>query len=268
MKLTFQSAIWLLVFAALLLNSCNKKESPGNEPEPVVTQKKYKCTDGKCEESEQGVYNSVQECQDACPQKYSTVTDVKGKEYKTVRIGNQHWMAENLAVNSFNDGTAIPFVSNRYDWTGTNLPALAHNWNQGDYIDRYGYLYNFYVVKSAKNVCPAGWHIPTKEEWDELINHLSGNTVAGEAMKDSVNLWSFSSKKGNNSSGFSGLPGGHRETDDKASFTYISSMGFWWSSTNVQNLGGYGFRLLYNDYSAKSGQYSNNMGLCIRCIED
>ena len=93
----------------------------------------------------------------------STVTDIEGREYKTVKIGNQWWMAENLAVTRFNDSTALNFIDiNSSDSEWANASGAAYtSLNNG----QYGFLYNFAVIENTKNIAPEGWHVPTDEEW-------------------------------------------------------------------------------------------------------
>ncbi len=98
----------------------------------------------------------------------STVTDIEGREYKTVKIGNQWWMAENLAVTRFKDSTAINFVdisSSDSVWANTSGAAYT-SLNNG----QFGYLYNYAAVENIENIAPVGWHIPTDEEW-KILEH-------------------------------------------------------------------------------------------------
>ncbi len=96
------------------------------------------------------------------------VTDVDLNTYHTVKIGNQWWMAENLATTRFNDGTEIPNVSSNLDWY--ELSTEAYCWYENDeeaYKDPYGALYNYHTVENDK-LCPEGWHVPWESEWQEL----------------------------------------------------------------------------------------------------
>ena len=92
----------------------------------------------------------------------STVTDIDGNVYKTVKIGNQVWMAENLRTTKLNDGQPIPLVTENKEWSYRT--TLGYCWYENDEAANnniYGALYNWYTIETGK-VCPKGWHVPTK----------------------------------------------------------------------------------------------------------
>lgn len=138
--------------------------------------------------------------------------DYDGNTYKTVEIGAQVWMTENVKVTHYQDGTPIPNVSG--DDARSKLTTGALCWyenNQATYKDVYGALYNDTAVIDSRKLCPAGWHIPTKAEWLILENALGGKEIAGGKMKyfDS-RLWKAIATGSGNESGFSGIPAGGR----------------------------------------------------------
>jgi uncharacterized protein (TIGR02145 family) len=100
----------------------------------------------------------------------STLTDIDSNVYKTVKIGNQWWMAENLKVTHYNDGTPIPNVTDKWGDLSTGS-YCAYNNNDSN-IEIYGLLYNWYAVDDD-SIAPAGWHVPTNAEWTELENYLA-----------------------------------------------------------------------------------------------
>ena len=105
---------------------------------------------------------------------YGNVSDIDGNNYKTIKIGNQTWMAENLKVSHYNNGDSIPTIST-LSFPGPNLTYGARGWANNDsatYTCPYGALYNFYAQTNSNNVCPAGWHVSTKNDWDTLINFI------------------------------------------------------------------------------------------------
>ena len=115
------------------------------------------------------------------------ISDVDGNEYKTVKIGSQWWMAENLRTTRFNEGTPISHVPNDTSWQNLLIPGYCWYGNDSiTYADPYGALYNFYSVADTNslNVCPSGWHIPSSAEWTTLTNFLGGATLAGGKMKE------------------------------------------------------------------------------------
>jgi uncharacterized protein (TIGR02145 family) len=174
-----------------------------------------------------------------------TFTDSRdGKVYKTVTIGTQIWMAENLA-----------FKANNF--------CLAYN-NYVDNAEGYGYLYDW---ETAKEACPAGWHLPTDSEWSELITYLGGNNVAGGKLKETdTTHWNSPNTEATNESGFNALPGGFRDYD--GTFLYLHDFGFWWSSTEQGIGNAWGYSLNYND--SKAIRFSNGwpMGFSVRCVKD
>ena len=140
-------------------------------------------------------------------QKTDTFKDKRdGKTYKTVKIGTQTWMAENLAYKAESGCWA-------YD---NNLKNVT----------TYGYLYNW---KTANKACPSGWHLPTDEEWTTLTDYLGGDSVAGGKLKETGNtFWKRPNTGATNESGFAGLPGGHRNINGE--FVSFEKGGYWWSS--------------------------------------
>src|SRR5450759_4787246 len=112
-----------------------------------------------------------------------TVKDIDGNVYKTVTIGKQVWMVENLKTTKYNDGITIPLVIDNTAWTDLITPK--YSWFNNDIANKevYGALYNWYTVNTNK-LCPKGWHIPTDEEWTTLTTYLGGEGVAGGKLKE------------------------------------------------------------------------------------
>ena len=91
-----------------------------------------------------------------------TVTDIDGNSYKTILIGNQLWMAENLRTTKLNDGTKISYLADKFTWSNSTSPLYCwDNNNENDKNKIYGALYNWYTVETGK-ICPIGWHVPSK----------------------------------------------------------------------------------------------------------
>ena len=105
---------------------------------------------------------------------------------KTVTIGTQIWMLENLNVSNFKNGVAIPEVQDKDAWekAGENKqPAWYYHDNDPKNGDKYGKLYNWYAVIDNNGLCLQGWHVPSDAEWDTLVTYLGGEDVAGAKMK-------------------------------------------------------------------------------------
>ena len=201
------------------------------------------------------------------------ITDIDGNIYKTVYIGSQQWMAENLKVSKYNDGTVIPNITEDSKWSNLTSGAWAYLNNDAAYNVKYGKLYNWYAVSKTtngnKNVCPTGWHVPTDAEWTVLTDYLGGLTVAGGKMKEvGTTSWNSPNTDVTNASLFSALPGGFRFND--GSFFNIGYYGYWWSSTDFEfNTLSALIRFLNNNNGNANRYYRDKkFGLSVRCLRD
>ena len=141
---------------------------------------------------------------------YGTMTDQEGNVYKTIVIGTQEWMAENLKTSIYRNGDVIENVTNNVQWSNLTTGALASYNNDSQYDCPYGKLYNWYAVADPRHVCPTGWHEPTDGEWTMLTDYLGGEAVAGGKMKSTfTQYWLYLNQYATNESGFSALPGGY-----------------------------------------------------------
>jgi uncharacterized protein (TIGR02145 family) len=166
------------------------------------------------------------------------------KIYKTVKIGNQTWMAENL-----------------------NYKTSSGSWCYNDFSSNcqtYGRLYNW---ETAKTVCPDGWHLASDDEWTELIDFLGGPRIAGGKMKQNgTTFWKTPNKGEKNGSGFLALPGGDRDYNGK-----FGNMGYhasFWSSTEDYSIGAWLRLLYYDDTNVLRYSYNLDFGYSVRCVKD
>ncbi len=194
------------------------------------------------------------------------ITDIEGNSYKTVYIGTQQWMGENLKTSKYSDGTPIPNVTVNTQWSNNTTGAWAYYNNDVANNVKYGKLYNWYAVSPTsngnKNVCPTGWHVPTEAEWSVLIDYLGGTTVAGSKLKESgTSNWALPNSDATNSSMFTALPGGTKYPD--GSFKDFSTWGTWWSANNSRYID-----LNCGDSNLGRRTNSNNYGFAIRCLKD
>lgn len=210
------------------------------------------------------------------------ISDIEGNTYKTVFIGEQHWMAENLKVSKYNDGTEIPNLTDENQWVGTGKGAWVYYDNDSKYNIKYGKLYNWYTVynNSSKNVCPSGWHVPTFSELIVLINYLKkdGDDFLGKKMKETgTTSWSESvdSKHVTNSSLFTGLPGGERNSFDEGGsdgiyteFRSIGKWGFWWCSNEYSKDEAWYYGLGFDYSSLFNNSGDKYEGYSVRCVKD
>lgn len=202
---------------------------------------------------------------------YGTVSDVDGKNYKTIQIGTQVWMAENLGTVKFNDGTAIPLVTDGSAWINLFTPAYCWFLNNDTlYEDIYGAHYNWFAAGTGK-LCPAGWHIPSDTEWQTLADFLGGSDIAGAKLKEAgSNNWTTSNSDATNASGFTALPSGVRGSYD-GFFGGQGIIGGWWSSTELDPspLSAAWARWIHADtvVLARSNLFKKN-GFSVRCVKD
>jgi uncharacterized protein (TIGR02145 family) len=198
----------------------------------------------------------------------TTVSDIDGNFYKTVKIGTQLWMAENLKTTKYNDGTAIPNVTDGTAWGGLSTPAYCwYNNDATTYKATYGALYNWYVVKTGK-LCPTGWHVHTDAEWTTLTTFLGGESVAGGKLKETgTTHWQSPNTGATNETGFTALPGGYRNLGGGA-FSWVGLGGYWWGSSEI-GAGSAWFRSVY--YYGSVAYHSLNAegyGYSVRCVKN
>jgi uncharacterized protein (TIGR02145 family) len=183
-----------------------------------------------------------------------------------VTIGNQVWMTENLNVDTFRNGDPIPHAKTDEEWEKageSKQPAWCYYKNDPANGETYGKLYNWHAVNDPRGLAAEGWHIPSDDEWEILVDHLGGKEIAGTKMK-STSGWEEDGN-GTNESGFTGLPGGSRSPG--GSFYSIGKFGYLWSSSG--RAGNAWDRLLYY-HNRDLGRYSDGKGegFSVRCLRD
>jgi len=193
-----------------------------------------------------------------------TVTDIDGNEYETVVIGDQCWMRSNLRVASYDDGTPIPEEQDAGVWSDlVNEEPAWCNYNNDPANDaEYGKLYNGFAVLTNR-LCPTGWRAPTNDEWGTLLATV-GNS--GDALRAKVS-WGLKEDEPTNESGFTALPGGHR--DQFGEFANFATDTFpkahFWSSTTETALQLWTVQLEPLAGVIRGTQRAN-AGLSLRCI--
>lgn len=206
---------------------------------------------------------------------YGSMDDIDGNTYKTIAIGTQTWMAENLKTTKFNDGQAIEQKTDLAEWVNLTSPAFCYFLNDAaKFKGTYGALYNWHAVNTGK-LCPAGWHVPDRNEWSVLTAFLGGSGEAGgKLMESGTSHWIVANFINTNSSGFTALPGGmHQGINDTLQASYFEDLGYtglFWSSTDIDEPG--------NDYNSAIGlritggldqwSYPKTQGLSVRCLRD
>jgi len=200
------------------------------------------------------------------------IKDVDGNTYKTVTIGTQTWMAENLKTSKYNDGTDIPNVTDAKQWTELTTGAWC-NYNNSDSLGKiYGKLYNWYATNPTtngnKNVCPSGWHVPSIKEWTTIIDYLGGENIAGGKMKEiDTSSWKNPNNYATNVSLFTGLPSGQLTYNSGESY-FFHHFGMMWSNTEKNTTDAWGYNLYYKVSSIDRDEGDKKYGLSIRCLKD
>ena len=203
-----------------------------------------------------------------------------GNEYNWVQIGDQVWMAENLAylpsVNMVADGSedAAGSYYYVYGYDGTNVADAKAT----DNYATYGVLYNWTAAMDGEassttnpsgiqGVCPAGWHLPSDAEWTELTDYLGGTSVAGGKLKETgTTHWNSLNTDATNETGFTALPGGNRHSSGV--FSVIGYYGVWWSATEYDASSAW-YRNVSSNYSnVPRDSSSKEVGFCVRCVRD
>jgi uncharacterized protein (TIGR02145 family) len=198
---------------------------------------------------------------------YGSMTDQQGNVYKTILIGNQEWMSENLKTSIYRNGDPIENVNDSTLWAETITGAWAYFNNDIQYECPYGKLYNWYVVADPRHVCPTGWHEPNDEEWNILTDYLGGVAIAGGKMKTTgLQYWNNPNQDASNESGFSGLPGNSRSYD--GTFNGLGLRGTWWSASQLDSLHAWYRDLHYNYNEATPYGGRKQFGFSVRCIKD
>lgn len=194
-----------------------------------------------------------------------TISDIDGNEYHTLTIGTQVWLVENLKTTKFNDGTAIPLVTDQTAWAGLATPGYCWYNNDANYKNSgYGALYNWYTVNTGK-LAPTGWHVPTDSEWATLTNFVNSN---GGKLKVTGYLYWYSPNTGaTNETEFSALPSGIRGNND-GTFTSLGQNTYWWSSSIFDDSKVWLRSVNYNNGDVSRSTSSKINGFSVRCIRD
>lgn len=203
-------------------------------------------------------------------QNNEVVTDHDGNIYHVVTIGGRDWLAENLKVTCYRDGSAIDKVKGSATWE-----ECAEN-ERGAYCDYknnaangliYGRLYNFFAVNDPRGLCPEGWHVASDEEWQAMTDVIGGDSIAGGLLKETgFAHWIRPNSGAVNSYGFSALPGGFRWFSGYCEG--LKLRGVWWTSSCANDVDAV---TRYMDYQASDCMKDLNNkrhGASVRCIKD
>ncbi len=217
---------------------------------------------------------------------YGTVSDQDGNTYKTIVVGTQEWMAENLKSSHYQNGDIIPEVTVSNEWSSLSSGAFCWFANDSSFFNcPYGKLYNQFAVIDNRNICPANWHVPTDAEWMILEAFLgmpmnevyqggesrgSDENIAGElkstgTQNTETGYWTDANTIASNSSGFSAIPGGYTTG---VAIEY-GTAAYFWTSSNYGPDTGFLRAIGYNNYSGVGrGILGSVYGFSVRCVRD
>jgi uncharacterized protein (TIGR02145 family) len=217
----------------------------------------------------------------------ANIVNINSNIYKTVILGTQTWMTENLHNTTYNDGTPIPNIKNTTTWFADTLGALCtyNNTTNADTIKTDGILYNWYAVNTGK-LCPKGWHVPNDSDWSILLDYLRYNYYGyGQAIGTATYNYvakSMASTNGWISSTINGAIGNTSATNNSSAFTAQAAgirqgngayIGFgyncyWWSTTESSSIPIYWILQNNNSNLIQSPSTNKNEGISVRCLKD
>jgi|SRR3954464_3404661 len=227
------------------------------------------------------LFQSCKKKDDAAPEPQTgDLTDIEGNSYKTVKIADKWWMAQNLRVKSYNDGTLIKELTNATDWVADTVGSFYKKSLTSEEI---GLLYNYYAVSNSKNIAPVGWHIATDQEWKDLEKSVGmlpedidktswRGTDQGEKLMKERNVTTTYWEKYNDvwatdEIGFAALAGGCRMFNGAEGDPAIQHTGFWWTATTEGNEVWYRY-LDYKNKNVFRYHGSKSYGFSVRCVKD
>lgn len=197
------------------------------------------------------------------PTETGTVSDIDGNVYHTVKIGDQWWMAENLAVKHYRNGDAIPNVPSGSEWSRFDRGAYCDSGS----VAVYGLLYNGFAVCDYRKIAPEGWHVPSAADWEKLVNQLGGEDVAGGKMKEVGFVhWNRPNTGATDESGFRGLPSGYRY-DDAGQFCLLGEVAVFWSQVSIGIDTRCPILRCWQSYPFFES-FNYRAGLSVRCVKD
>jgi uncharacterized protein (TIGR02145 family) len=213
-----------------------------------------------------------------------TVTDFDGNVYNTVTIGTQEWIKSNLNVKHFNNGDAIPLITDNTNWWNTT--TATYSFYNNDVLNEplYGALYNGYVIFDTRNVCPTGWHVPSDNDWvllfrtictsgncatdwqdNNVVGTWQGTDEGGKLKEIGTTFWNSPNTGATNSSGMSILPGGYRYWDGN-SYTLNDYTNLWTKTMHSDGVNAWFYAPIYNRNDIYHGYGDLHNGMSIRCV--
>lgn len=198
----------------------------------------------------------------------SQAVDIDGNIYETIVIGTQTWMTANLRVTKYRNGNVIGTTSPAtLDISVESAPKYqwAYDGNSSTVAD-YGRLYTWYAITDVRGICPVGWHIPSDEEWQTLVDYLGSNSEAGDKLKEAGNMHWTSDNAGTNQSGFTATGSGSRLAE--GTFEGWKESARFWNASACNSASAYTNNLQTHLPNVDHFCDSKSLGLSVRCIKD
>jgi uncharacterized protein (TIGR02145 family) len=197
---------------------------------------------------------------------YGSVSDLDGNVYRTVQIGQQTWMAENLKTTKYSNGEQIQRIMDDSSWKEDINGGFCYYDNEFSNKYLYGALYNWHAVNSGL-LCPGGWHVPSESEWNTLTDFLGGESEAGGKLKETgITHWTAPNNGATNESGLTALPGGSRDSEGEFYGFGINSI--WWSaSESAIDLANFQY-LSSDEQNVRTFEGNKKNGCSVRCLKD
>jgi len=213
----------------------------------------------------------------------NTVTDIDGNSYNLVQIKTFIWTKENLNVSKYRNGDEIPQVQDNAEWAALTTGAWCYLDNNPDNGAIYGKLYNWHALNDPRGLAPEGFHIPTDQEIKSFINSFYTIDYVGREMKEKgIVHWKYFNNPGDNSTGFTALPGDRRCSNGEFNYQRLKSLGIqtepgacWWCSyeevympiEKIDHLNAY-FITHSSDLCFRDHDIHGNSGLSVRCLKN
>jgi uncharacterized protein (TIGR02145 family) len=196
--------------------------------------------------------------------------DADGNVYTSVVIGTQEWMKENLRTTRYRNGDPITHAVLDSDWKSITEGKYSIYDNDPANVDPFGHLYSWAAVADPRHLCPAGWHVSTRGDWDTLISFLGGQYDAGIAiMQTGTVYWDGPNNPATNQTGFTAVPGGNRNPNTGEFYGKGGEATWWTSEEHPSNPTQARRYFIWATNSNLQTMISpKNFGLSVRCVKD